>query len=88
MLKDLSLSIPAGASVGIVGASGSGKSTILQLVERFYDATEGTVTLDGTNVRVASACVPVSAQWGGITPACAAIHVSGRARSDMHWWQR
>eukprot|EP00041_Stephanoeca_diplocostata_P016572 m.326834 g.326834 ORF g.326834 m.326834 type:complete len:918 (-) comp20409_c0_seq11:3336-6089(-) len=51
VLQGLSLTIPAGASVGIVGASGSGKSTILQLVERFYDATDGTVTLDGVNVK-------------------------------------
>ena len=47
----LSLEIPAGAAVAIVGESGSGKSTILALVERFYDVLGGSVTVDGVDVR-------------------------------------
>jgi ATP-binding cassette subfamily B protein len=50
-LSDLTLSIEAGQSVALVGPSGSGKSTVLDLVTRFYDAPEGSITLDGQDVR-------------------------------------
>lgn len=50
-LKGLSLSIPAGAQAALVGASGSGKSTILNLIPRFYDVQSGSVTVDGQDVR-------------------------------------
>jgi len=46
-----SLTVNAGQTVALVGASGSGKSTAIQLVERFYDPEQGTVTLDGTDLR-------------------------------------
>ena len=49
-LHDLSFHIPAGARVGIVGATGAGKTTLLNLLMRFYDATSGTVLLDGMDV--------------------------------------
>eukprot|EP00457_Paulinella_chromatophora_P000433 gb/GEZN01000433.1/.p1 GENE.gb/GEZN01000433.1/~~gb/GEZN01000433.1/.p1 ORF type:complete len:1384 (+),score=244.98 gb/GEZN01000433.1/:399-4154(+) len=45
------LIVPAGQTVALVGASGSGKSTAIQLVERFYDPTAGRVTLDGVDLR-------------------------------------
>ncbi|KDQ62305.1 hypothetical protein JAAARDRAFT_54276 [Jaapia argillacea MUCL 33604] len=51
IVKDLSLSFPAGKTCALVGASGSGKSTIVNLVERFYDPISGTVRLDGTDLR-------------------------------------
>ncbi|THG99669.1 hypothetical protein EW026_g2716 [Hermanssonia centrifuga] len=51
IVKDLSLTFPAGQQVALVGASGSGKSTIISLVERFYDPLEGSVKLDGIDLR-------------------------------------
>lgn len=51
VLSDFSLSIPAGTHVGFVGASGSGKSTTLALMQRFYDPEEGAVLLDGRDLR-------------------------------------
>ncbi|MGH7353653.1 MAG: ABC transporter transmembrane domain-containing protein [Candidatus Rokuibacteriota bacterium] len=50
-LEDVSLSIPAGHSVALVGGSGSGKSTILSLLTRFYDPQAGSVTIDGRDLR-------------------------------------
>ena len=47
----LNLTVPAGATVALVGESGSGKSTVVQLIERFYDPQSGTVLLDGFDVR-------------------------------------
>jgi ATP-binding cassette subfamily B (MDR/TAP) protein 1 len=51
IVKGLSLTFKAGKTAALVGASGSGKSTIISLVERFYDPTEGAVKLDGVNLR-------------------------------------
>lgn len=50
-LDDITLTVPAGHYVAIVGPSGAGKSTILNLIMRFYDTTEGQVTIDGHDVR-------------------------------------
>ncbi|KAH8078415.1 P-loop containing nucleoside triphosphate hydrolase protein [Cristinia sonorae] len=51
ILKNLSMSFPAGKAVALVGPSGSGKSTVVNLVERFYDPLKGSVHLDGIDVR-------------------------------------
>jgi ATP-binding cassette subfamily B protein len=51
VLKNVSLTIPGGSSVGLVGATGSGKSTIAHLIPRFYDVSAGSITLDGVDVR-------------------------------------
>lgn len=51
VLRDLSLSIPAGQTVALVGESGSGKSTVISLLQRFYDPEGGKVTVDGFDVR-------------------------------------
>ncbi|WP_134324066.1 ATP-binding cassette domain-containing protein [Cumulibacter soli] len=50
-LRDLSIDIPAGAIVALVGASGAGKSTIVQLLTRMLDPTSGAVRLDGVDLR-------------------------------------
>ncbi|KAL4324379.1 hypothetical protein GQ457_11G012980 [Hibiscus cannabinus] len=51
VLQGLNLRIPAGKSIGLVGGSGSGKSTTIALLQRFYDPTEGEVLLDGYKIR-------------------------------------
>ena len=51
VLKSFSLTVPAGKTVALCGASGSGKSTVVQLVERFYDPLAGSITLDQVDLR-------------------------------------
>lgn len=51
VLRDLTLDIPAGSCVGIVGKTGSGKSTLVNLLIRLFDPTEGAVLLDGVDLR-------------------------------------
>lgn len=50
-LEDVDFSLNKGSSLGIIGATGSGKTTIINLLMRFYDATKGTVRVDGRDVR-------------------------------------
>ena len=50
-LSDITLHIPAGATVGIIGGTGAAKTTLVQLIPRLYDATEGTVKVGGHDVR-------------------------------------
>lgn len=50
-LSDITLHIPAGATVGVIGGTGSAKTTLVQLIPRLYDATEGTVRVGGRDVR-------------------------------------
>jgi ABC-type multidrug transport system fused ATPase/permease subunit len=50
ILRNLTLSIPAGATVGIAGATGCGKSTLLSIISRFYEPSEGLITLDGVSI--------------------------------------
>lgn len=51
VLKNFSLNVPKGKSVALVGQSGSGKSTIANLVTRFYDVTKGSISVDGHNIK-------------------------------------
>ena len=51
VLKDINLSVPRGTTVALVGASGSGKSTIADLICRFYETTEGEILLSGTPIQ-------------------------------------
>ena len=51
VIKDLSIKVPKGKSVALVGQSGSGKSTLANLVTRFYDVEQGSVEIDGINIK-------------------------------------
>lgn len=51
VLNDVSLNIPKGTSLGICGSSGGGKSTLLKLLLRFYEVSEGTIKIDGIDIR-------------------------------------
>lgn len=51
VLRDIDMSIPKGKMIALVGQSGSGKSTLVDLIPRYYDVTEGAITLDGTDIR-------------------------------------
>lgn len=51
ILSDISFSLKAGKTLGIMGATGTGKTSIINLLQRFYDATEGEIRLDGVNIK-------------------------------------
>jgi ATP-binding cassette subfamily B protein len=51
VLRDITFSVPAGKTVAILGATGAGKSTLLSLLCRFYDPSQGRITLDGNDLR-------------------------------------
>ena len=51
ILHDLNFCVQKGEVIGIIGESGCGKSTLVNLIPRFYDATQGTVSVDGRNVK-------------------------------------
>lgn len=51
VLNDINLYVPAGSYMALVGSSGAGKSTLCSLIPRFYDVTEGTIKIDGKDIR-------------------------------------
>ncbi len=51
ILHDISFTVEPGKTVGIMGATGAGKSSLIYLLQRLYDATEGSISLDGVNVK-------------------------------------
>ena len=51
VLKDVTLDIPAGTNVALVGPTGGGKSTLIKLLPRFYDAQQGRIVIDGADIR-------------------------------------
>lgn len=54
VLKDIDLTVRAGETIAIVGRSGGGKTTLVNLIPRFYDVSEGSISIDGTDVRAVS----------------------------------
>lgn len=81
-LAELSLDVAPGETIGIIGGTGAGKSTLVNLVPRFYDATEGRVLVDGVDVKG----YPFPALRGqiGMVPQ-AAVLFSGTIRSNLRW---
>ncbi len=81
-LKDIHLSIKAGESVGIIGGTGSSKSTLVQLIPRLYDASQGTVLVDGTDVKEYP--LPQLHQKIGMVPQ-GNLLFSGTIRENLQW---
>lgn len=52
VLREFSLEVKAGTSIGLVGKSGCGKSTVIALIQRFYDADRGSLKIDGMDIRL------------------------------------
>ena len=84
-LEGITFEARPGETIGIIGGTGSGKSTLVQLIPRFYDATEGSVTIDGTDVRE----YPLSDLRGriGIVPQKAVLF-AGTIRDNMRWGKK
>ena len=85
VLSDISFHIKPGQTVGIIGGTGSGKSTLVNLIPRFYDATEGGGSVDGHDVRE----YPLDQLRGktGIVPQKAVLF-HGTLRENMQWGKK
>lgn len=81
-LENISFTIKKGETVGIIGGTGSGKTTLIQLIPRFYDAAKGTVYVDGKNVKEYT-FETLRGQMG-IVPQNAVLF-SGTVRENMQW---
>lgn len=81
-LDSLTLSVPKGATVGIIGATGSGKTTLVNLIPRFYDVSGGSLKINGTDVR--NYGTDELRKMVGVVPQKAAL-VSGSVRDNMKW---
>nr|WP_296051900.1 ABC transporter ATP-binding protein [uncultured Blautia sp.] len=81
-LSDITFSAKKGSTIGIIGGTGSGKSTLVDLIARFYDANEGTVTLDGQNVKDYSR--KELREKIGVVPQKAALF-QGTIRDNLSW---
>lgn len=81
-IHDISFSLRAGETLGIIGGTGSGKSTIANLIPRFYDTTEGTVRIYGEDVR--SYTLDSLRQIIGVVPQKASL-VSSTIAENLRW---
>ena len=81
-LSDITFSAKKGSTIGIIGGTGSGKSTLVDLIARFYDASSGTVTLDGQNVQTYSQ--NELREKIGVVPQKAALF-QGTIRENLSW---
>lgn len=82
VLSDLSFKINRGETVGIIGSTGSGKSTLINLIPRFYDTNEGEVKINGTNVK--SYPLKQLRDLVGLVPQNPMLF-SGTIRENMQW---
>ncbi len=83
-IKDLNFSILPGETIGIIGGTGSGKSTLVSLIPRFYDTTKGQILIDGVNVRDYS-FAELRGQIGMVPQE--AVLFSGTIESNLRWGQ-
>ncbi len=81
-LDDINFSVKRGETVGIVGATGSGKTTLVNLISRFYDVTDGEILVDGINVK--EYCSESLLNKIGIVPQKAVLF-RGTLRDNMKW---
>ncbi|MBQ5794114.1 MAG: ABC transporter ATP-binding protein [Clostridia bacterium] len=81
-LQSISFTARPGMTVGIIGGTGSGKSSLVNLIPRFYDATEGHVFVDGKDVKCYD---PVTLRDIVVTVPQKAVLVSGTVRSNLLW---
>ena len=81
-LTDISFSAMPGETVGIIGGTGSGKSTLVNLIPRFYDATKGSVTVDGQDVKAYT--FRHLREKIGVVPQKAVLFL-GTIRSNLQW---
>ncbi|MBQ2766658.1 MAG: ABC transporter ATP-binding protein [Clostridia bacterium] len=84
-LSNLTLRVKRGETVGIIGGTGAGKSTLCQLIPRFYDATEGSVLVNGTDVR--SCATDELRRKIAVVPQTATLF-AGTVRDNLLWGQR
>ncbi len=81
-LEKINLSVKRGERIGIIGGTGSGKSTLINLIPRFYDAREGNVIIDGKNVKEYK--LEALRERIGIVPQKAVLF-HGTIRDNMRW---
>ena len=81
-LSNISFSVKKGQTIGIIGGTGSGKTTLVNLISRFYDASEGTVLLDGQNIETYTRNDLRSRV--GVVPQKAALF-KGTIRDNLKW---
>lgn len=81
-LTDISFTAAPGETIGIIGSTGSGKTSVVNLIARFYDATAGTVAVDGVNVKARSP--ETLREEIGIVPQKAVLF-RGTVRSNLLW---
>ena len=82
-LSDISFFAPAGSTVGVIGGTGSGKSSLINLIPRFYDTSEGTVLVGGTDTRSFDPPETLREQIG-IVPQKAELF-AGTVRENLLW---
>ena len=81
-LSDITFSAKKGSTIGIIGGTGSGKSTLVNLIPRFYDATKGSVTVDGQDVKAYT--FRHLREKIGVVPQKAVLFL-GTIRSNLQW---
>lgn len=85
VLEDINLRIAAGEKIAVVGPTGSGKSTLINLLCRFYDVTEGAVYLDGVDIRR----LPLETLRGSLALVLQDVHLfSGTIEENIRLWRK